>query len=1212
MAEQDGEATEPQSGESETAETPREPEPPQGPKGPAGFRLRQTLRGHGALVYRMAWSSDGRLLATPSQDRTVRLWELESGGLLRTLEGHAGAVVCVAWSPGSRVLASGGGRREPVIRLWNVETGELIRTLEGHEEAVKSLAWSPDARTLASGSDDGTIRLWNPETGNMVQLFEGHRDCVGSIAWSPDGMTIASGSMDGTIRLWDCGTGREAHRFEESSGVVWTVAWNPDGKSLACGTDDHTVQILDTESGRLTDVLEGHVAPVVWVSPMPAGGLLGSLSETGTLILWRTDTWAEVAEIRETADPNVLSNFAFHPEVPILAAPSVEKNVISIWDLDLPALMDLPPAAPPVHIVSARAVIVGEPGVGKSALGARMAGKEPHPAGAPDGPRFRRIPIPAGVVSADRLPDAKAELSLWTFPEHPGAPLVREPSLENADAVLLLLDGSDPADPLRGVSRWSEFIQKHAPSNAPKLMVSTRTDTAPPAADDEQLGRALAEHGFGRDFPVNIKTGAGAEPLVQHLCEALPWTELPRVTMPRHFRAICECLLERKEAGDTLTAVTAVREEARMRCPERQATEDDIESVAARLEALGLVLRLDPQFDEAYILLAPEKINQYASAVRQAARDHPQGLGLLPERRVAAGSPGSIEPGELPPFDEKVIYETTLEQLLDQDVCFREMGFLVFPGERQVKRPAPPDEAGLTVYSCRLSGHVEDAYASLVTRLRHADYFRCEALWMNAADFSREGNRLGLSVVPSSEENAAALDAWFSSGLSDFDRMAFLGFITEHLQAGGIQVREDGPLTCTCGREIVDRDAVAARIHGGHLEVACQYCTASVMIPRAVERRYRMNYLLSDKQAELEDVIETRKEKERDDLAADRAQYGLDKDPRLHILHLSDIRLEEECNAWQYRTQLEADLSEGLGVGRLEYLVLSGDITRHGKPEEFDIAFEFVERLVKRFGLDSTRVVVAPGNHDVSWDLSEEAYRFIPKRKLEQPLDPEVSIPAGEAGALLRDDALYEKRFDPFNTRFYTRLYGGWEYPLDPAGQAVLMQIPEDRILFLSLNSCWEIDHHHRTRAGIHREALSRALDRLGAEPAGDRLRVAVWHHPVTGLEKMNDEFLSLLAAHRFQVVLHGHVHDAIRNYHVFDEARGLHIIGAGTSGAPAREPAAGIPLQYNLLTFDPAGGTVTVQSRRKDRPDGIWSPDPQWNDAGDAAAPEPFYSFGV
>ena len=273
------------------------------------------------------------------------------------------------------------------------------------------------------------------------------------------------------------------------------------------------------------------------------------------------------------------------------------------------------------------------------------------------------------------------------------------------------------------------------------------------------------------------------------------------------------------------------------------------------------------------------------------------------------------------------------------------------------------------------------------------------------------------------------------------------------------------------------------------------------------------------------------------------------------------------------------------------------------------MAFSLVDGLVKRFGLDASRVVVVPGDHDLNWDLSEAAYPFVPKRKMPAPIPDGSLIPAGDTGALLRDDGLYRGRFANFNAHFYRRVYSGQNYPPDYADQVLIVERPEDRILFLGLNSCWQIDHHFHDRSGIHMPALARGLHRLNGGAYDGWLKFAAWHHPVTGSEMMNDEFMQLLAVHGFQVCMHGHIHEAMEGFHKYDDSRAVKLIGAGTFGAPAREQVTGIPLQYNLLTFDPEKGEMAVQTRKKEKPNGAWSADARW---GDKNHPKPSYRFQV
>ncbi|NCQ97801.1 MAG: hypothetical protein GPJ11_00005, partial [Microcystis aeruginosa L211-101] len=168
---------------------------------------RNRLEGHDSLVNSVNFSPDGKTLVSGSWDKTIKLWNVETGQEIRTLKGHDNYVTSVNFSPDGKTLVSGSW--DKTIKLWNVKTGQEIRTLKGHYALVSSVNFSPDGKTLVSGSNDYTIKLWNVETGQEIRTLKGHDSFVQSVNFSPDGKTLVSGSADNTIKLWDVETGQE-------------------------------------------------------------------------------------------------------------------------------------------------------------------------------------------------------------------------------------------------------------------------------------------------------------------------------------------------------------------------------------------------------------------------------------------------------------------------------------------------------------------------------------------------------------------------------------------------------------------------------------------------------------------------------------------------------------------------------------------------------------------------------------------------------------------------------------------------------------------------------------------------------------------------------------------------------------------------------------------------------------------------------------------
>jgi GTPase SAR1 family protein/UDP-2,3-diacylglucosamine pyrophosphatase LpxH/RNase P subunit RPR2 len=856
--------------------------------------------------------------------------------------------------------------------------------------------------------------------------------------------------------------------------------------------------------------------------------------------------------------------------------------------------------------VNAKAVLLGESSVGKSGLGIRIAEGEFRKTESTHGAQFWHFPT-------ERLPELppkmQAELTLWDLAGQPEYRLTHQLFLDDTDAALLLFDCSDPSDPFRGVPYWAKVLKKYAPPHAKKFLVSARCDVSPVTVDRPTINQTLAAHGLDEYFMTSAKTGEGVGSLFQCLISKIPWDQLPRTSTPKLFQVMREFLLERKQAGANIIGMKEVQEEATKRFIDRTATREELGTVVQLLQSRGLVHRLEPRPGAAWVLLKPERINQYGASIIQAARNHPLGIGAVPERDVLTGNVVFMGFERLPQAEETLVLEGTTELLIHHDLGFREMGYLVFPSQINVTRQAPDEAPPRTEVAYRFSGSIEAIYASLVVRLSYTDYFRREDQWKYAVEFSRDSNRLGFSMRQI-EEGTSELEIYFQPGISEFDRVTFIRFVTDHLRAKGIDIQEHIRLYCPkCSKEVINREAIETRIREGKLDIPCQFCDTAVVIPKSVEEIYRRDPSLGQKQQQLAKTVKKRTEAEVKQFRIDQQQYTVSEDHRIHILHLSDLHIQDDTFASVCLTQLETDLIKELRIRRLAYLIISGDIANRSTEKEYNAAFAMVDGLVKRFGLDGSRVVIVPGNHDLNWDLCEEAYPFIPKRKLPSPLPEGRWIPAGEAGALLRDDALYRKRFAHYNTYFHRRVYSGQYNPLNDADQFLFVERPEDRILFLGLNSSWQLDHHFRTRASIHMPALSKALDRLQDRKYNGWLKVAIWHHPVTGKEMMNDEFMQLLVVHGFQICMHGHIHEASQGFYHYDDRCSLHIIGAGTFGAPASEQVTGIPLQYNLLTFEPRTGEMTVNTRKKEKPDGAWSADARWGDKND---PKSWYRFTV
>ena len=281
----------------------------------------QTLYGHQNWVRSVTFSPDGKILASASDDG-VKLWNLQ-GKLLHTLYGHQNGVYSVAFSPDGKLLACASDNG--TIKLWNLHSQER-QTLQGHQDGIRSVAFSPDGKLLASASDNGTIKLWNLN-GQPLQTLQGHQDGIRSVAFSPDGKTIASASLDNTVKLWNL-DGQRLQTLQGHQNWVYSVAFSPDGKTIASASLDNTVKLWNLDGQRL-QILQGHPDKVRSVSFSPDGKILASASNDTSVKLWNLQ-----GKLLHTLyeHQHWVTSVAFSSDGKTIASASLD-NTVKLWNL---------------------------------------------------------------------------------------------------------------------------------------------------------------------------------------------------------------------------------------------------------------------------------------------------------------------------------------------------------------------------------------------------------------------------------------------------------------------------------------------------------------------------------------------------------------------------------------------------------------------------------------------------------------------------------------------------------------------------------------------------------------------------------------------------------------------------------------------------------------------------------------------------------------
>lgn len=249
----------------------------------------RTINTQFGAIQKLIYGENNIIIVVGSEDNSIRLMDTQSGKVIKTLSGHIKKVTSIAYSSTNKVIAF--GAEDNSIRLWDTQTGKILFILKGHQGKVNSLSFSPKEKLITSGSEDKTLRLWNFQSGELIRTLKGHSEAINTVSFSPDGKFISSGSSDMSIKLWSVEPNKTDQPFKTLNGhsdEIMKITYSPDGKLIASGSKDETIRFWNTKSGKNEKILNGQFVEVSTLSYSPDGMTIALGSQDGTIRFWST------------------------------------------------------------------------------------------------------------------------------------------------------------------------------------------------------------------------------------------------------------------------------------------------------------------------------------------------------------------------------------------------------------------------------------------------------------------------------------------------------------------------------------------------------------------------------------------------------------------------------------------------------------------------------------------------------------------------------------------------------------------------------------------------------------------------------------------------------------------------------------------------------------------------------------------------------------
>jgi small GTP-binding protein len=710
----------------------------------ASFRIRR------GSPRRMAWAGCGLELVIPvaqTPASELQIWSIEKDKLIYMTD-CVDKPISVDVCPRSGLVAYSTNMGTVKLHDRNNRLSQLSsRNLRVHQDYINTIAWSSDGDMLATASSDRTICVLNrASTFATARKIDATADVHNSICWSPIGHQLAACGSEYAALLLDAESGRRLWTADRARDLNFhCIAWSATAEqSIAVGLSDGRIWLLDPQTGTRKAELEGHTQAVISIGFSFDGMLLFSLGMDNSIRIWRHDTFEPVGVIPTSSQiTDQYLSLCCHRTKPLVAGPSAESGHISVWEFDSIALARAKPTTKTVHRTYAKVALVGESNVGKSCLAMRLAGQDYNETGTTHGVRF--WPLSPRILDSTLAGSEwdNRELVLWDMGGQREYQLIHQIFLRDTTLALVLFDPTRRDVAYQEVQAWAKRLEKHIRgSSGRRILVGTKLDHDLGLVDINRVNSLCEILHFSHYVPTSAKFGTGIDVLAKSIAKNVDWNRIGRTTRPELFQVLRDEIDSLR--GEVTIFISALVNLAKQRLREtnNNTMAVDIESVNAVVKQLslqGIVVDTRLASQERALVLQIGEIERYAGSLLVEVSNNYGGIAAIEDQDILVMTrfPGIDEAERLPRSQERLVLEAVVQLMLQNGICLRHEGMLIFPS---LFAPSPSavrttDLKGAICAYYDFSGAVENIYAALVTSITYSKRFGRLRLWSDGADF---------------------------------------------------------------------------------------------------------------------------------------------------------------------------------------------------------------------------------------------------------------------------------------------------------------------------------------------------------------------------------------------------------------------------------------------------------------------------------------------